>query len=246
MIAAHHLVLLHFAVTKHIVDLIELLLLIGLPAEGLHFTDAHQRILDIAVHIGDGGPDLTEGSLHFHAEIHPVEHHDWKRNKRDECQRKTVAEHQNVRTQYCSHTDDQVLGSMMGHLGNLEEIVGDSAHHMTGLGLVEVAEGEFLQMCKQLAAHIRLHSHSQDMPPRDSDILADSLQDVDEQHQGENDEHMLEILLRNLDAKQLSGQCRKQDGECGGQDGHSDIQKEEPLVGAVVADEPFEHPTSSS
>jgi hypothetical protein len=32
------------------------------------------------------------------------------------------------------------------------------------------------------------------MPPRDSDILADSLQDVDEQHQGENDEHMLEFF----------------------------------------------------
>ncbi len=246
VIAAHHLVLLHLAVPQHIVDLIELLFLIGLPAKRLHFPDSHQRILDIAVHIGNRAADLAEGCLHFHAVIHPVEHHDRKRDEGNQGKRNTVAEHEYVRAENRCHTDDQILGGMVGGLGDLEQVVRDPAHHMTGLGLVKVSKREFLQMGEQLTAHIRLHPDTQDMAPRYSDILADGLQDVDEQHEGEYDKHMLEILFRNLDTQQLSGQRRKQDGERAGQDGHPDVQKEKPLVGAVVCNETLKHPTSSS
>jgi hypothetical protein len=80
---------------------------------------------------------------------------------------------------------------------------------MPGLGPVKEPEGEFLQVTEQLASHIGLHLHPKDMPPGYPYILTDCLQYVDEKHEAKNDDHILQILVRNLHPEQLPGQGRK-------------------------------------
>ena len=98
----------------------------------------------------------------------------------------------------------------MSHLGDLEQIIGDTTHHMPGLGLVKEPKGEFLQVTEQFASHIGLHLYPKNMSPGNPYILADSLQYVDEEHKAKDDNHILQILVRDLHPEQLSGQGGKE------------------------------------
>ena len=72
------------------------------------------------------------------SEDYSVEEHERERDYGNQCQRHADHEHQHVSPDNGGNADQKILGTMVGHLRDLEEIVGDPAHDRTGLGPVEV------------------------------------------------------------------------------------------------------------
>ncbi|OQA43451.1 MAG: hypothetical protein BWY50_00918 [Spirochaetes bacterium ADurb.Bin315] len=219
----------------------ELLRLKGFPAERFDFPNPHQRVLHVAVHIGYGRADPAERRPHLASEIRPVKHHEREGNQTDQRKRWTVDEHQDIGADDRRQTDQKILRAMVRHLGDNEQIVGDPAHHVTGLGPIEISERKPLKVGKQLITHIRFHLHPEDMPPSDPDILTDGLDQVDCEHEDKDHYHRPKISGGYFNAQEVPGQRREQNGKDGRQHRHPQIQQEQTLVGAIVRDKTLQH-----
>ena len=55
------------------------------------------------------------------------------------------------------HCDEKILRSMMCKRGNVKQIRYQLAHHLPGVVLVIIGEGELLVMVEKLLSHISLH-----------------------------------------------------------------------------------------
>ena len=60
-------------------------------------------------------------------------------------------------TDYLDQRDDDILGSVMKELRDLEQVVRYPAHQLTGLLVIVEREWQFLQMRKDLCAHVVFH-----------------------------------------------------------------------------------------
>ncbi len=69
----------------------------------------------------------------------------------------------------------------MGDLANLFEIFGQAGYEMTGLLIIEEAEGELLQMIEGLPAHLGLNLQTKHMPPIGDNDLEAGIDQIDQQ-----------------------------------------------------------------
>ena len=140
LVAGHLLVHALTRLLEKVVGTAELLLLEVLLCEGLHLPDALDGVLGVDVDVGDRPPHGPVALLHPAAEDDAVDEHDGKRDQRDQRQRHRDSEHEDVGKDYGQYADQEVLGTMVGHLSDLEEVVRDAAHDRARLRPVEVAE----------------------------------------------------------------------------------------------------------
>ncbi len=74
--------------------------------------------------------------------------------------------------------DEQVLGAVVGQLGDLKEVAGDPAHQLAGAVLVVEGEGQVLHVAEQVPADIRLHPHAQQVAPVGDDVVEHALEHI--------------------------------------------------------------------
>ena len=80
----------------------------------------------------------------------------------------------------------EFFGTVMGKFGDIEQITGDAGHNGTHFGIVIIRKGKFMQMGKQVAAHIRFHIYTHDMTHRVhiklSGAVNEAQQDIQQPH----------------------------------------------------------------
>ena len=72
-------------------------------------------------------------------------------------------EHQDEGADEGHHRQENILGSVMGHLAHILEVLGHMGDQMAGLIVVEEAEAELLQMIEHLPAHVGFDLNAQHM-----------------------------------------------------------------------------------
>ncbi len=89
--------------------------------------------------------------------------------------------------------ENEIFRRVVGHLGNGVEVVGDPGHYVAGLGVVEIVEGELLNVPEDVLPHVVLHADTEYMPPLHPDELEDHFRKVDAHHQSEIKDHSIHI-----------------------------------------------------
>ena len=79
----------------------------------------------------------------------------------------------------------------MCHLGDIKQIRHQLTHHLTGIILIIIGEGQLLIMIKKLLTHIPFHIGSHHMSLIADIIFAKPLNDVHEQHSQTNGQQSL-------------------------------------------------------
>ena len=93
---------------------------------------------------------------------------DLQRGCRARCQGQVArghAQHDEERTDKHNDGEEQVLRAMMRHFCDIEQIIGDTAHKLTGLIVIIELERHLLQMIEQVPAHVIFHAHAHDVAP---------------------------------------------------------------------------------
>ena len=124
---------------------------------------------------------------------------------------------------------------MVGHFGDHIEVVGDARHDVAGLHVVEVVEAELLDVAEDVAAHVRLDAHTQNVAPLDADVVQGQSYDIDGRHGRDRPGHRLQVLIRDVGFQQAAGQVGEKDRQTGHQDGGAHVQNEQWHMGFVVS-----------
>ena len=132
----------------------------------------------------------------------------------------------------------------MGELRYVEQVGDQAAHHFAGVVLIVIREAEALVLVEQVGTHIGLHARAHDMAPAGDEPLAARTQQIQGDHadadQAERAHHHgcgLQEEIAREEVEQL-GKCQVDAGE---KRGAYQIEPEQELVLAVIADEFLEH-----
>ena len=80
----------------------------------------------------------------------------------------------------------------MGKLRDVKQIGDKPAHHLSGVIFVIVGKREIFIVFKQLSSHVPFHPGAHDMSLAADIILAQGLQDVEDQEDGSDDKNIFQ------------------------------------------------------
>ena len=129
----------------------------------------------------------------------------------------------------------------MSELGDVLQVVDDTGHDGTGFVLIEVGERHLVQMGEDLAAHIRLHTHTHNMTLELHDVLHPSLEAVDQQQNHRPDHDEIQLFVGNVVVDDGAGHHRVNQTAGRRQQGTEHVQREQFQMRFVVRNETFEH-----
>ena len=154
------------------------LLLVG---EGFDHADASEIVLDLCVDLGDLFAIAARRAAHASVQNEGKNEHDRQDHKRRQRQLHIDADEDDEGADDLEQRENDVLRSVVQKLGDVEKVVGDTAHQLANLGVVVERERELLQMVEDLLAHVVL-----DLRAHDVAIVADEKSAVavnDQEHQ---------------------------------------------------------------
>ena len=131
---------------------------------------------------------------------------------------------------------------MVSELCDIEQIRDKLAHHLTGIVLIIIGEGELFIVVKQLLTHVPFHVCSHHMSLIADIVFAQALHKVHDK-QCDGDRRQRPENRRGILGEQRVGQCAQnlRIGKIHQADdgGAQQIEKEDCLVGAVVMNKSF-------
>jgi hypothetical protein len=161
--------------------------------------------------------------------------------RRDEGQRPVHEEHQDEGAGQRHHRDEEVLGSVMRHLADLLEILGDARHEVAGLLPVVEAERQLLQVVEGLPAHLRLDLDAEHVAPVGHHHVEPGGGGVDHQQADHGEPDQPPIVARQQRVDEGLHRHREAELEQPGDHGAAEVEQEEPAMRAIIGEEGFEH-----
>ena len=139
--------------------------LVVLVGEGLHHPDAADVLLDAVVELGD--PVEERAPVGGQAGAVAPREPDAERQHQpgQDRERHVEGEHQRQRAHQGHDGHEGVLGAVVGDLADFLEVLGQARDQVAGLVLVEVPEGEPLQVVEGVGAQVGLDVHAQHVAP---------------------------------------------------------------------------------
>ena len=108
-------------------------------------------------------PRLGKVLFHSEAEIDQHRQHHGDHREDDQGQGNAHGAENDKGTNDLDSRDEEFLGAVMGELGHVKKVGGDTRHQGSDLGVVVVREGELLQMRKEISSHVGLDLCAHDM-----------------------------------------------------------------------------------
>ena len=106
----------------------------------------------------------------------------------DEGQTPFCAEHDDERTYDRDERDKQVLGAVVGKLGDLKKIAREPAHELAGAVFVEIVKAQRLHMAEQRLADIGLDADAEGVAPVGDDEIKKAPEDIGQHHNAHDGE----------------------------------------------------------
>ena len=125
---------------------------------------AQQAVLDRGVQLADLEALLAESGAQAQVEAHRYDHHQRHTGKKHQCQRHAGPAQDDEGRHDLDGGDEEFLGTVVGKLGHIKQVVGDAAHDLPDLGVGIVCMAQALQVGKRIAAHVGLDIHAHDVP----------------------------------------------------------------------------------
>ncbi len=158
-----------------------------LVGEGFGGTDTRKPGLDIRI---DHRRSLLQRRGRFAHRIpalpdHPDKH---RHNDQNHQRQPPLNPEHNRKSANDGHAGDKhVLRAMMGELGDIEEVSGQTAHQLSGTVPVVVVEAQLLHMPEEVVTDISLHQDAEGMPPIADNVMEqgpENERDYDNGHNG--------------------------------------------------------------
>ena len=233
---AHGLVALLLGALEALVGALELGRLRVLVGEGLgraHPGDAGFHVRVDAGHVGLhvlGGADHTNPvEVDDHQEHRDQDQHHQGKPPLD-------GEHDGNRAHQGHAGDEDVLRTVVSQLCDVEELSGDTAHEVAGAVFVVEAEGQRLQVVKEVLADIRLHQHAEGVAPVGDHVLQSGAQEVGGHHDHHHGEERLIPALRDQIVHAHPGDIGEGQVDEGDHQRAGHVQEEESQMGLEIAE----------
>ena len=224
------------------VPFLKLFLLLVRVGEGLGHPDTADAVFKAGVDFRHGRTGVPKGLAHFLAQR--PGNHDQERHARENDQRQpNVDRHQvNEGNHDAQHRNDQVFRPVVRKLADVEQVVRHPAHDLARLVVVVKAVGQFFQVVKHIAAHLRLHVNAHHMPLILNEIVQHHLGQIQcQQRHPENQDHPV-IPVRNQRVEHCSGNDGVNNADQRNQHGGAHIHEEQLFVRLVILDKPPDQP----
>ncbi|MPM82183.1 hypothetical protein SDC9_129244 [bioreactor metagenome] len=155
---------------KPFVAALKLLLFIFLVGKRLRHACAGDRRLDIRVDLRDSLLHLEGCVAHLNPEPDDIENRN--RHNAQERQRKPPVDkhHDDKRADHRRAGDQHILRAVVREFRDVEEIRRHAGHEFSCANFVVKTKGKLLNVRKDIPPDIRLHPHTEDMPPVVDDI----------------------------------------------------------------------------
>ena len=214
------------------------MILIG---EGLHDPHAADIFLDTGVEVAN--TSVKRAKILRHAAAITAGHPggDGHDGSGDERQRHIDRQHQKERADEGHDGDEQVFGAVVSHLADLFQILGQPPDQMAGLLVVEIPEGELLQMVEGQTPHVGLDIDAEHVSPIGDGRHQPGIQHIDKQqpHGGGKDDGPFTARQQHIH-KGLH-RHRKTEFEHARQHRAGKIENEQTAIGAIISEETAEH-----
>ena len=172
------------------------------------------RVVCIFVCKGFAGADARKAGLHFTVDLRqflldpsgradhppPVQHDDdqgdRQQNQDHQRQLPLDGKHDDDRADDGDAGDEQILRTMVGHLGDFKQIARHPRQQLARLVPVEKREVQTLHMGEQVVPEVRLDPHAEHVPPVGDDVVHDRLYEEGNGHDDHHVEESLKFLVR--------------------------------------------------
>ncbi|MNT31374.1 hypothetical protein D3C72_1672070 [compost metagenome] len=212
-----------------------------LVGKGLHDPHAADIFLDTGVEIPHAAIKRAEILRHAAAVTAGHPGGDGHDGGGDERQRHIHRQHQQEGADEGHDGDEQVFGAVMGHLADLFEILRQPPDQMAGLLVVEITEGQLLQMVKGQTPHVGLDIDAEHVSPIGDGRHQPGIQHIDDEQPDRSGEDDGPFTARQQHVhKGLHGH-RKAEFEYARQNRAGKIENEQTAIGTVIGEETAQH-----
>ncbi len=212
-----------------------------LVAKRLHHADAADILLKPHIERADAAELVLPVAGHARA---ITGHH--QRGQRhdeggDEGELRVHPEHQQEGADKGHHRDEHVLGTVMGDLADLFQILGDAGDQMAGLEIIVEPERQLLQVLERAGTHFGLDIDAEHVAPIGDDGHQPAIERVNHQQRGGGQHDELQIGLRQQLVDKTLHRHGKAEFQQPGQHGAAEVDQEQPAVWPVIGEEGFQH-----
>ena len=179
-----------------------------LAGEGTGNTHAGDAVFQAGVDLCNLNAVFAEGDGHCSPLFDDKQNQEGEDGKGDQGQRDIDGTQDDEGTDHADQRDEQVLGTVVGKLGDVHQVVDDARHDDAGFVFVKVGKGQLLQVLKDVPAHIRLHPHADHMTLILHEILHDCLHQVDDQQRNTPGQDEPQVFVRDVGVDDVSGDDR--------------------------------------
>ena len=213
--------------------------------EGLGDPDAGDAGLNGGVDDGVALSAVVESRAHLLAHGNGHRDHNGHTGKDDQGQEHIDGAKIGERADDHHGADKQVFRAVVGKLADFKQVAGKPGHDAAGLVIVEEGVGQLLQMGKEVAAHLLLHTHAHDMAVVLYKVAQQHPQNIQSQHHHTGNDNVPVEPVGNQVVEHPIGDHGIYHADQGNQQGGNHVQGEHELVGLVIGNEPFQHLKSS-
>ena len=214
-------------------ELAQLRLLVG---KGLGGADAGEAGLDVGV--DDGGALLYTPGCLLHGPPADPDHHKENGQDHGDHQRQPPLNRKHDGQGPCDGDagDEDVLRSVVGKLGDVEEVRRQAAHELACAVAVKVVKAQLLHMAEQVPANVRLHQDAEGVAPVANDIGQRRPQDEGRQHHRHDGEEGLVGTFRQQLVHAPAGDVGKGQVDEGDHQRTAKIHEKKPSVGFEIGE----------
>ena len=240
--ASHTVVIVALGDEEGMIALFKLIALDFLICKGLHHTDAGQCVLKAGVDVPDLPAVLHKCLLHPAVLAEGEEEHTEYKDDQRKGKHPVDEEEEHKGTDDLHHGYEQVFRSVVREFRDIEQVGHQLAHHLPGVVLTVIGEGQFFIMIKKLLAHVPLHVRTHHVPLIAHIIFAQALDDVHDQKSGGDERECAQDDITVLCKKCL---CHCAEDLRIGQINHTDkcgadqVNKKDRFVRRIIIDEFF-------
>ena len=208
-----------------------------LVGEGLDDADAADILLDAGVEVADAAVERLPVPRHPPAVARRQPCRQRHHQGRDQGELRLDGSHQGEGADQRHGRDEEILGTMVGHLADLLEILRQPGDEMPGLLVVEEAEGQFLQMIEGLAAHLGLDVDAEHVAPIGDRRHQPTVQDVDREEARRSERDRDPVAGRQKTIDEDLDRDGEAEFEQSGNHRATEVEDEQPAVRPVIGEE---------
>ena len=174
-------------------------LLVFVVARNICLGHAHTRkaVFDRGIDDRVLGAHRLEFLTHLAAHMHGKRDHKRNADKDDQRQPEVDLCHQDKGADQQHDRKEEILGTVMCQLTDVQEVAHDTRDQRTGLVIVKKGKRELFNMIKQIAAHIRLHLGCHAVTIILNKVIHQLLEEIQHDQHRRHDQNQLNIFTRN-------------------------------------------------